>query len=80
MILNGGEQDVTFSLPVLEGQEKIWVIMVDTAKDEMPVVHDGRVSVQAHALMLLRFGADRRLVTSEDARREPLSPVDRHTP
>ena len=34
----------------------------------------------AHALMLLRFGTDRRLVTSEDARREPLSPVDRHTP
>jgi glycogen operon protein len=80
MILNGGEQDVTFSLPVLENGQKIWVIMVDTAKDDMPVVHDAMVKVQAHALMLLRFGADRRLVTSEDARREPLSPVDRHTP
>jgi isoamylase len=79
LVLNGGEQDVTFSLPALDG-EKIWVIMVDTAKEEMPVVRDRAVQVQAHALMLLRFGADRRIVTSEDARREPLSAVDRHTP
>jgi glycogen operon protein len=80
MILNAGEQDVTFSLPALEGGRKIWVIMVDTARDDLPVVRESTVKVQAHALMLLRFGADRRLVTSEDARREPLSPVDRHTP
>jgi glycogen operon protein len=79
MLLNGGEQDVTFALPAL-GEEKIWVILVDTAKDEIPVVHEQSVVVQAHALVLLRYGADRRLVTSEDARREPLSAVDRHTP
>ncbi|MEO7711515.1 MAG: glycogen debranching protein GlgX [Gemmatimonadaceae bacterium] len=79
LILNGGEQDVTFSLPVLP-DEKIWVILVDTAKDDMPVVRETTVHVQAHSLMLLRFGADRRLVTSQDARREPLTAVDRHTP
>ncbi len=79
LLLNGGEKDVTFSLPSL-GPNKIWVIMVDTAKDDMPVVRETTVTVQAHALMLLRFGADRRIVTSENARREPLSPVDRHTP
>jgi isoamylase len=79
MVLNGGEQDVRFALPALGG-EKIWVIMVDTARDDMPVVRDAAVQAQAHSLMLLRFGADRRLVTSDDARREPLSPVDRHTP
>jgi glycogen operon protein len=79
LVLNGGEQDVDFALPALGG-EKIWVIMVDTAKDDMPVVREATVKVQAHTLMLLRFGTDRRLVTSEDARREPLSPVDRHTP
>ncbi len=79
LLLNGGEQDATFSLPA-RGADKIWVIMVDTAKDDMPVVRESAVTVQAHALMLLRFGADRRIVTSEDARREPLSPVDRHTP
>ena len=79
MILNGGEQDVSFSLPELGG-EKIWVIMVDTAKEDMPVVREPAVTVQAHSLMLLRFGADRRMVTSDDARREPLTAVDRHTP
>jgi hypothetical protein len=35
--------------------------------------------VEAHSLMLLRFGTDRRLVTAEDSRREPLSEVDKHT-
>ena len=80
MILNAGEQDVTFSLPALDAGRKIWVIMVDTAKEEMPVVREPSVKVEAHALMLLRYGTDRRLVTSEDARREPLSQVERHTP
>jgi isoamylase len=80
MILNAGEEDASFALPALDGGKKIWVIMVDTARDDLPVVRESAVRVQAHALMLLRFGADRRLVTSEDARREPLSPVDRHTP
>jgi glycogen operon protein len=78
VLLNGGEQDVSFALPVM-GEEKIWVIMVDSAKDEMPVVRESTVVVQAHSLMLLRFGPDRRLVTSDDARREPLTDVDRHT-
>ena len=79
LLLNGGEQDVTFSLPEMR-DEKIWVIMVDTAKDDMPVVRETTVQVQAHSLMLLRFGADRRVVTSQDARREPLTAVDQHTP
>ena len=79
LILNGGEQDVTFSLPEMR-DEKIWVIMVDTAKDDMPVVRETTVQVHAHSLMLLRFGADRRVVTSQDARREPLTAVDQHTP
>ncbi len=79
LILNGGEQNVTFSLPAMQ-DEKIWVIMVDTARDDMPVVRETTVQVQAHSLMLLRFGADRRIVTSQDARREPLTAVDRHTP
>ncbi len=78
LLLNGGEQDISYSLPAMGG-DKIWVIMVDTAKDEMPVVRDSRVQVQAHTLMLLRYGADRRIVTSDDARREPLTDVDRHT-
>jgi hypothetical protein len=38
------------------------------------------VEVQAHSLMLLRFGDDRRIVESEDARREPLTPMEKHSP
>jgi glycogen operon protein len=78
MILNGGEQAVTFTLPEHE-DKKMWVIMIDTARNEMPVVKTSCVEVEAHSLMLLRFGSDRRVSTSEDARREPLSPVEKHT-
>jgi hypothetical protein len=60
--------------------KKIWVVMVDTARRELPVVHGPSVEVQAHSLMLLRFGDDRRIVESADARREPLTPMEKHTP
>jgi glycogen operon protein len=78
MILNGGEQAVTFTLPERENG-RMWVMMIDTAREEIPVVKTSSVEVEAHSLMLLRFGADRRVATSEDARREPLSPVEKHT-
>jgi isoamylase len=77
IVMNGGEQPVTFNLPALEGK-KIWVIMVDTARNEMPVVQNACVQVESHSLMLLRFGADRR-VAAEEPRREPLSVVEKHT-
>jgi hypothetical protein len=44
------------------------------------VVRDASVEVQAHSLMLLRFGDDRRIVESEDAHRQPLTPREEHTP
>jgi hypothetical protein len=52
--------------------------MVDTARNDMPVVQNACVRVEAHSLMLLRFGADRR-VAVEEPRREPLSVVEKHT-
>jgi glycogen operon protein len=79
IIFNGGEQNVTFTLPVMDGR-KIWVMMVDTARRELPVVRGPAVDVQAHSLMLLRFGDDRRIVESDDARREPLTPMEKHSP
>jgi glycogen operon protein len=79
LLLNGSEQNVTFTLPAME-EHKIWVVMIDTARRELPVVRGSSVEVQAHALMLLRFGDDRRIVDSEDARREPLTPMEKHTP
>jgi glycogen operon protein len=77
LAMNAGDKPVTFSLPALDGQ-KIWVIMVDTARNEMPVVRKNSIVLEPHSLMLLRFGPDRRIVKDEQ-RREPLSPVEKHT-
>jgi isoamylase len=79
LLLNGGDTPVRFTLPTL-GEMKIWVVMVDTAKYELPVVRRGRVTVDPHTLMLLRYGADRRIATSDDVRHDPLTPKEQHTP
>ena len=79
LILNASEENITFNLPAMDGR-KIWVMMVDTARRELPVVRGPSVGVQAHSLMLLRFGDDRRIVEGEGVRRGPLSPVEEHTP
>jgi glycogen operon protein len=79
LLLNGGDAPVRFTLPTL-GEMKIWVVMVDTAKHELPVVRRGRVTVDPHTLMLLRYGADRRIATSDDVRHDPLTPKEQHTP
>jgi glycogen operon protein len=77
IILNGGEQKATFKLPALAGK-KMWVIMVDTARNEMPVLRKQSVEVEAHSLVLLRFGTDRR-ISADEPRREALTPVEQHT-
>jgi isoamylase len=79
LVLNGGETPVRFTLPAL-GEMKIWVVMVDTAKHELPVVRRGRVTVDPHTLLLLRYGTDRRIATSADVRHDPLTPKEQHTP
>ena len=38
------------------------------------------VTVDPHTLMLLRYGADRRIATSDDVRHDPLTPKEQHTP
>src|SRR5678816_4024978 len=79
LLMNAGEVPVRCTLPAL-GETKAWVVMVDTAKHELPVVRRGRVTVDPHTLMLLRHGADRRIATSADVRHDPLTPKERHTP
>ena len=80
IITNSGEDAVTFTLPVLDGEgENIWVIMVDTSCDDMPVVKKGSVNLEAHAVMLLRFGRDRRLPAHEEERRDVTTMVEQHT-
>jgi glycogen operon protein len=79
LLLNAGEAPVRFTMPTMPDQ-KIWVVMVDTAKHELPVVRRGRITVDPHTLMLLRYGTDRRIATSDDVRRDPLTPRELHTP
>ena len=79
LLMNAGEVPVRCTLPTL-GEMKTWVVMVDTAKHELPVVRRGRVTVDPHTLMLLRYGSDRRIATSADVRHDPLTPKERHSP
>jgi glycogen operon protein len=79
LLLNGGETPVRFTMPTL-GDQRIWVVMVDTAKHDLPVVRRSRVTVEPHTLMLLRYGSDRRIATSHDVRHEALTPKEKHTP
>jgi glycogen operon protein len=79
LLLNGGETPVRFTMPSL-GDQKIWVVMVDTAKHDLPVVRRARVTVEPHTLMLLRYGSDRRIATSHDVRHDALTPKEKHTP
>jgi hypothetical protein len=77
LVMNSGDAPASFTLPTVDGAD-IWVMM-DSARDETPVVNDNTVMVEAHALMLLRFGTDRRVQAPEEKRREKLSVVEQHT-
>ncbi|MDB4889594.1 MAG: glycogen debranching enzyme GlgX [Gemmatimonadetes bacterium] len=79
LVLNAGDTPVSFTLPAVPGEAKIWVTMVDTARDEVAVVKGKAVKVEAHALVLMRYGSDRRGLPLEEPRREPLSVVEKHT-
>ena len=82
IVMNAGDTPVVFTLPALddaETGESIWVIMTDTARDELPVVRHGIVTADAHTVLLLRFGADRRAMEDSEQRREMLSLVEQHT-
>jgi isoamylase len=78
IIANGGEADVQFGLPPLDGGN-IWVMMIDTARRDLPVVRGDSVEVQAHSLVLVRFGADRRVASDADQWREPMSQAAKHS-
>jgi glycogen operon protein len=65
LILNGSDQDVSFTLPVVNGGG-IWAEMVDTASGELHVVTSGIVQVAGFSLVLLRYGENRRMTTPEN--------------
>nr|MDQ2668803.1 hypothetical protein [Gemmatimonadota bacterium] len=81
ILLNSSDAAVPFTLPLLDGEGgNIWVIMVDTSCDEAPVVRKASVSLEPHAVMLLRFGTDRRVPASKEQRREIPTMKEQHTP
>jgi glycogen operon protein len=66
LLVNGGDAPAEFTLPAVD-QPGAWVVLVDTARDGVHEVKGASVGVQAHALVLLRHSADRRLTTGADA-------------
>ncbi len=81
ILMNSSDAAVPFTLPAFDGEGgNIWVIMVDTSCDEAPVVRKGSVSLEPHAVMLLRFGQDRRVPALEEQRREGPTIQEQHTP
>ena len=82
IVMNAGDTPVPFTIPALDaegGRENIWVIMVDTARDAVPMVQENVITVEAHALVLLRAGVDRRDPAPDELSRETPSIVEQHT-
>jgi hypothetical protein len=62
LLLNAGETEVTFTTPTING-EGIWAEMIDAAHRELRVVTTGSVIVDPFALVLLRYGENRRIAS-----------------
>jgi glycogen operon protein len=60
LIVNASDQDIRFQVPKLEGPG-VWIEVIDSARPERHVIDEGWVFVDAHALVLLRHGAERRM-------------------
>jgi glycogen operon protein len=60
LIANASDQDIRFHVPPLDGPG-VWIEVIDSARPERHVIDEGWVFVDAHALVLLRHGAERRM-------------------
>ena len=60
LIVNAGDHDLRFTVPVL-GKDGVWVELLDSARPERHVIDEGWVFVDAHSLVLLRHGVERRI-------------------
>ena len=79
LLTNTSENAIEFTLPDMNEDRNAWIVMVDTARDEVPPIGDRSVSVDAHSLMLLRYTSDRRL-TPKGGTRRVTGEVEKHTP
>ncbi|MEO5567409.1 MAG: glycogen debranching enzyme GlgX, partial [Gemmatimonadaceae bacterium] len=59
LVANASETDIRFTVPRLE-DDGVWVELIDSARAERHVIDDGWVFVDAHSLVLLRHGVERR--------------------
>jgi len=65
LILNAGENGVSFNLPKIHGSSAMWAEMVDTAHRDLQVINTGCLEVDPFSLELLRYGENRRM-TDDD--------------
>jgi glycogen operon protein len=68
LLVNASPGEVTFALPVLEG-ERAWTALVDTTRDEPPALVTRAVPLPPYSLVLLRRGRERRLGSAGPAPR-----------
>jgi isoamylase len=64
LALNSGEQPVTFTMPDIEGPG-IWAELVDTGDRELRVISSSTADVAPSSLLLLRYGANRRMTDTD---------------
>jgi isoamylase len=64
LALNSGEQRVTFTMPAIEGPG-IWAELIDTAERELRVISSSEIDLAPSSLVLLRYGANRRMTDTE---------------
>ena len=60
LLANAGPDDVTFTLPKVEG-EGVWLDMVNTSKPDEHFIRKESVALGAYSLTLLRHGLNRRM-------------------
>jgi glycogen operon protein len=60
LIANASDQDLRFQVPKVDA-EGVWVELIDSARPERHVIDEGWVFVDAHSLVLLRHGKERRM-------------------
>ncbi|HVE36380.1 MAG TPA: hypothetical protein VNC18_22620, partial [Gemmatimonadaceae bacterium] len=65
LILNAGENGISFKLPQIHGSSAMWAEMIDTAHRDLQVIGTGCVEVEPFSLELLRYGENRRMADEE---------------
>ncbi len=65
LVVNGGDSAAKFTLPTLEAIG-FWMELLDTTHEERRTAEEGSVTVNAHSLVLLRHGTERRVTVNAE--------------